>query len=345
MFPLSNTVRWLKKKWLRDLAARTAPRTIERPRRGPDRLGLERLEDRTLLSVSIVPGSGNAVGILGTVGDSVWLRTSASNLQYSTDGTNYSSLGVTVTQDVTVTLGALDAVHLGSSSGAQIIGQGHALTFQALGVPNGSVGQLAAPKDLSIDNTVATAGGNLSILNMQGIDVGANVTVSTRNIGTSTDYLHAASVGNSGSITLTSENPDTLNPILNVFFNNPHVNVGSGARVLAQVLATDPFKAGDVTVTAQNTNYSLGNASFSSISILARGASINLTGATVEGGNVNVSTTAGDQDLLGELSKLAGGNAAWATGFIENLLPLFSDVVSLPFSFLFKKADATVGLN
>src|SRR5262249_8803485 len=93
------------------------------------------------------------------------------------------------------------------------------------------------------------------------------------------------------------------------------------------------------------TNLSLGSASFSSLAILAREASINLKGATIEGGSIDVSTTAGDRDLLGELSKLAGGNAAWASGIIQNLLPFISDSLSLPLSVLFKKADATVELG
>src|SRR5262249_54176310 len=149
------------------------------------------------------PGTGNAAGILGTAGDRVWLRTNAGDLEYSTDGTSYANVGVTVAQDATITLGALDEVHLGSHNGDTILGQGHALTFQALGVPNGSAGQLAGPQTLYIDNTVATAGGNLSVLNMQGIEITSNVTVSTRNVIGSTDYLNAPSAGNSGALKLT----------------------------------------------------------------------------------------------------------------------------------------------
>src|SRR5262249_1503400 len=189
------------------------------------------------------------------------------------------------------------------------------------------------------------AAGDLSIVNVQGIEVSPNVTVSRGDVGSATDYLNAPSVGKSGDLKLTSENPDVLNPILNVHFDHPHVNVDSGARVLAHVLPTDPFEPGEVTITAHNTNLSLGSASFSSLAILAREASINLKGATIEGGSIDVSTTAGDRALLGELSKLAGGNAAWASGIIQNLLPFISDSLSLPLSVLFKKADATVELG
>ncbi len=278
----------------------------ERGRRGPSptaRLLIERLEDRTMLSVSVAPGSGNSVTILGTSGDAVWLRTNMLNLQYSTDATSYSNLGVTVNQDATVNLGTIGTVHLGSSSGDQIIGQGHALTFQ-----NNNFGQ--APDKVSIDNTVATGGGNLSILKMQAIEVSAGVTVSTRNIGASTDYLNAASVGNSGTVMCTAENDDTLNFVLNVDFNHPHITLGSGARLLAQVGAGDTtHAAGAVTLTATNTNFSLGTSYLSGLSVLAREATVTLNGATVEGGTIDVKSDAGDISLLGELAQATGNNS------------------------------------
>src|SRR5208337_1257505 len=162
-------------------------------------LELERLEDRTLLAVTIQHDLGNAVSILGTVGDQVWLQTNTNQFQYSTDGTNYYNLGVNVSQDATITLGDMDQVHLMNT-----IGQGHAITLQALGAPSGGGGQLASPTLLTVEGTVYTAGGDLSILNMQGIEVESGVTVATRNIGSSTQYLTAPSVGNSGALTLTS---------------------------------------------------------------------------------------------------------------------------------------------
>src|SRR5262245_29700010 len=113
--------------WSRFVKSRllgAATRFLNRKKRAPERLTLEALEDRTLLSVSLINGSANAVGILGTVGDQVWLRTSAADLQYSTDGTNYSNLGVTVTHDLNVTLGGLGQVHL-----MKILGQGRVITL------------------------------------------------------------------------------------------------------------------------------------------------------------------------------------------------------------------------
>jgi hypothetical protein len=314
-----------------------AKRALARRHRKP-RPAVEALEDRTLLSVT-VSGSGNTATILGTVGDQVWLRTSGTQFQYSTDGTNYTNLeSVSVTQDATVTLGGLGQVHV-----VGLAGQGHAITLQPLGAGNGSAGQLASPNLLTVEGNVTTAGGDLSILNMQGIEVDSNVVVSTRNVGASTDYLNAASVGSSGALTLTSENPDTLNPILNIGFDHPHVTLDSGARLLAQVGSGSAFSAGNVTLSARNTNYSLGSASFSSLSVLDRAATVNLDGATVMGAGVNVTSDAGDQNLLHELTSAVGGNGGTVlAGTIQAFLPFLTDMLSLPISFGFKKADSTV---
>src|SRR5262249_7987374 len=142
------------------------------------RLLVERLEDRTLLSISIVGGLGNSVSIQGSVGDDLWLRTSGANFQYSADGTNYSDLGVTTSQDATIFLGSLGTVHLGTSGRDTIVGRGHAITLEAISVAGSVAGQLASPESLLIDNIVATGGGDLSILNIQGIEVSPGVTVS-----------------------------------------------------------------------------------------------------------------------------------------------------------------------
>src|SRR5262245_21032479 len=252
----------MAQSWLRKLLKRKSksPRTGRDPKaRRWTRLALEPLEDRTLLSVSVVQNSTNNYSVLGTAGDNVWFKTTGSAVQYSTNGTNYSNVGsLSVASDASLVLGMMNQVHLSG-----ITGQGHALQIQALGASSGAVGQLASPTLLTVDANIDTKGGALSILNMQGIEVSSGVNISTRNIGSSTDYLRAASVGNSGALKLTSENPDTFNPILNIGFNHPHVTVGSGARLLAQVDEGSSFTAGDVTLSAQNTNFSLGAAAFS----------------------------------------------------------------------------------
>jgi len=54
-----------------------------------------------------------------------------------------------------------------------------------------------------------------------------------------------------------------LNPIYNSDFNHPHVTLGTGAKLLAQVGESDAtHEAGDVTLSAKNTNLSLGTSSF-----------------------------------------------------------------------------------
>ncbi len=76
--------------------------------------------------------------------------------------------------------------------------------------------------------------------------------------------------------------------------------------------------------------------------MLAREASVNLAGATVLGGDIDVSSNAGDMDLLAELGQLSGANATWAQGLISNALPGISDIASLPISFLLKEATANL---
>ncbi len=186
-----------KKSWnrKRSVAQRKAVRQLGRWQRALP-LELEFLENRTLLAVSVTYDAGNAATILGTVGDQVWLRTSGGSLQYSADSaTNYTNLSLNLTHDVTLTFGDMGQVHL-----AGLVGEGNAFTFQALGAASGTGGQLASPNLFTVEGTVNTEGGDLSILNMQGVEVESNVTVSTRNIGSSTVYLTAPSVGNSGAL-------------------------------------------------------------------------------------------------------------------------------------------------
>jgi hypothetical protein len=376
----TSGVRWLPTRWLREFYRRIyGPiKQLKRRRRAFRQPSVERLEDRTLLSgVTVDYNASNNYSILGTVGDTVWLKTNDTthNIQFSTDGTNYGDLVATtlpgahpagnVNSDATIVLGGLGNVHIVSMTG-----QGHAIQLQALGAASGSAatgppGQLASPSSLTIDGNVNTEGGNLSILNIQMVEVKPNVTVSSRNIGASTDFLNAPSIGDSGAIKITATNPDTLNPVLNIDFNHPTITVDSGARILAQ--ATGAFKAGDVTLSTANTNYTINTVALGGgllgSSILARQSNVALDGATIKGATIDLSSHAGDIDLLGLLTSAAAA-AGPASGFfggvgtftgasifstlgsaILQATPvsgLIADVASLPVTFLFKKADATV---
>src|SRR5579872_2826154 len=159
--------------WLRNLRKRIFPATrrSERPAQRNRRPRIETLEDRTLMSISpILDVNGHDISFLGVAGDNLWLKTDGSgNLLYSSDGSNYSAAGTNLTSANTkITLGAMDSVHLAGLNTA-----GQALTIQSLAIPNGNFGSLAGPGDVDIDSNITTQGGDLSIINVQGIDVGA----------------------------------------------------------------------------------------------------------------------------------------------------------------------------
>src|SRR3954468_7076560 len=77
--------------WQRQMRKRASAARPARPPRC-NRLRLESLEDRTLLSVDISV-SGHTVTFTGgeTTADNLYLQTNAGDLQYSTDGTNFTS--------------------------------------------------------------------------------------------------------------------------------------------------------------------------------------------------------------------------------------------------------------
>jgi hypothetical protein len=322
-------------------------------------LNLERLEDRTLLAVTVTPYPGNAVGIQGTVGDQVWLQTNnvmvngqlvSGVFQYSTDGTNYSnlpSLGgidqlVTAQQPATITLGDMDKLHV-----VNVIGQGHAITLQALGVPNGDAGQLASPTLLTVEGTVYTAGGDLSVLNMQGIEVESGVTVATCNIGSSTGYLTAPAAGNSGSITFTSENQDFFNPVFNVNFVAPHVTLDSNVQLLADAnnQGGTNYTAGNVTLSAQNTNYSLEGVAANLLAAVSRNASITISnGDTIQGNEVSATVNAGDITPTVGIEQADSSTkwGPWVAGIVNDVIAVGSSGLTLPVTFVYKQADASL---
>ena len=259
-------------------------------------LRLEGLEDRVLLSLTVFLDGNNNCHILGVDSDQLWLKTSADQIQWSSDGSNYQNLGITTDSDATIQLGDMQKAHL-----VGFTGQGHSITFEGYGVSGGGGGEAGLPIDFSIEGDVKTLGGNFTVQDIQGIDVSPNVLISTRNVSSSADPISGASQGDSGNINLTSTNPDILNPLLNVNFDQPHVTVNAGAEILAQS-DSSAYSSGTITLDAQNTNYALGTTISSSFAFLVRDASVNLTGATIIGGGVSIESDAGDQSLLNEFS-------------------------------------------
>ena len=312
-------------------------------------LGFDLLEHRTLLTISAVPGNANSVGFLGVAADTLYLKTDSSGvLEWSSDGTNFTtdidSAGAAATLNpslpttITVSVGTVDVEGIATG--------GQNLTIQALGAPGGQGGNLMATQ-LNINGNLETQGGSLSILNMEGVDLATDVTVSTRNI-TGTDEVNSASTGNSGNITITAENPDALNPLLNVNFNSPNVTIGTGAQILAQAVNSggSTWAPGSVTIEASNTNYSPDTLFFTDLAAVARQASITVgADAIIEGSDVTLEGTAGDVALANAIGQAAGPTVGTVVAVALQDLAKNIPTLNLPISVIYKQgtADVTVG--
>ena len=231
-------------------------------------LEVEGLETRTLLAVTASVTGSTAV-FRGEPADGLYLETdSAGLLEYHGDGGSFSSNlgGSTInlqSQDTTVQVYVGGTLHLDG-----LFTAGKSLSI------NGPVA-LTDPSDpkahVAIESTIDTQGGDLSIINFSSIEVGtslAGATVSTRNLKGGTNYLTGASQGDSGALTMTVENPDPQNPLLNVNFNIPQITVDAGSDLLAQ--ATGSSQPGAITLTATNTNYVLDGLSFPTLDGVVR---------------------------------------------------------------------------
>ncbi len=215
------TIRNAIRKLSSQLFTRHAPRTIRKERQRAS-LIVERLEDRTMLSISPTYFDSHNVSFLnGASSDSLWLKTTNGLLAYSDDGTNYSTdmgAGVPIALGsggtTTITLGNMATLHIAGLTGA-----GSDVVLETDGVTNVDYGS----QDVKIEGNIYTNGGNFSILNFGGIDLSTGVLISTLQTGAG-----GASTGNSGSITLTSENPDFENPLFDVNVVGPHVTLGPG---------------------------------------------------------------------------------------------------------------------
>ena len=328
-------------------------------------LYLESLEDRTLLS--IVPSVlGNTVTFQGTPQDSLYLQTDAAgHLQYH-DGSSTSFTSVLSggnpfnlqAQDTTLQVQVGGTLRLGTAAQAGLYTGGHALTIAG---PKQSVDPFLPKANVEIADTIDTQGGALSITYFSGITVDSGVTISTRHTGSTTNYLTAPSTGNSGTLTLEVENPDPFNPVVNVNFNYPQISVAAGAQILAQ--ADSGFNSGDVTLHANNTNYTLDGLTFPSEGAVFRSSAVTLadgsatSAAIVKGNNIDIEATSGDMPVSTLLSNLGQNSSdawlswgSWVNGFLNtalqvvNLLPGLN-LATAPVSINVRKASTTVTIG
>jgi hypothetical protein len=251
-------------------------RDVKRRRRGRTLLGFEGLESRRLLTIAVIV-SGSTAKFTGSSSDNLYLKTDTNDdLEYSTDGTDYNNLSSspfnlkTQSSTVQVYVGGtlyLEGLHTGGTS-------------LSIDGPSAQAASSLPKAKVSIPGTIDTQGGNLTIQDFSSIEVGtstAGATVSTRNLGQATNYATGTSNGSSGALTLSVENPDPFNPILNVGFNYPEITVDAGSALYAQ--AGGGFAAGDVTLSATNTNYTLDGLSFPTLQADVRSSAITLADA------------------------------------------------------------------
>ncbi len=335
--------RWFE-RWPKKSEFRKARRRGELKPGAPRPLRLEVLEARVLLTLPTGNASTNSIYIPDTNSDQLYLRTVPDSqhpyddIQGSIDDSTWQDLGLNTGADATIELGDMQVAHL-----VGFTGMGNNITFEGAGVSGGAGGQSGSPSDFSIDGDVETNGGNFTVQFVQGIDVSANVVISTRNVGTSTDLISGASLGSSGYIDLTSTNPNILDPIGDVNLEQPHVTLDDGSELLAQS-DNSAYASGKVTLDAQNTNYALGAPVGSSLAILVRDSNVNLNGATIVGGAVTIESDAGDQSLLGDLSSLNSTGAA-AASILASVATYLGTEVSAPFTIAYKASDASVTLG
>ncbi|HWF48868.1 MAG TPA: leukotoxin LktA family filamentous adhesin, partial [Bryobacteraceae bacterium] len=178
----------------------------------------------------------------------------------------------------------LDSNAVVTAAGGDVSGNGGSIDFSAkdtaslnggvlkAGAAHGIAGSVTIdPTDLNVTaNDTPNDGSNLSFSG-DTITVAPSVVISSRQIGSGTDFLNSPSTGNSGSITFTA----------NSTAETPSITIGNGAEILAH--ATGQYTPGDITFTASQTN----NASQA-----VAAANINIGNALIQGGNINISATA-----------------------------------------------------
>src|SRR5262249_20632658 len=156
----------------------------------------------------------------------------------------------------------------------------------------------------------------------------------TRQVATGTSQDTGPSIGNSGDINFEAKNPDPFNPFFNIEFNHPRIIVEAGAKLLAHSRnqSSDPttFKPGDVTLEANNINWTFNYLIFNDFGLISRDAEVAVDGATIKGGNVTLASKAGDVNLADELSKTLDGHGQIFSGVIQSVLGPLDDLLSSP---------------
>ena len=173
-------------------------------------------------------------------------------------------------------LGAGDGGEVEFSAHDLVLLEGELRAYAAGAGEGGSV--LVDPSVIAVLTDVSTSGSDYTLISTGGIVIAPGVVISTRDIGTATDQMNAASVGDSGDLTLEA----------------PVIEVGTGAMLLAFADAGSGFASGDILLDAHvdDTRDSITGA------LPTGNARITVTDAVIWGGDVTLRSQVLKDDTL-----------------------------------------------
>ncbi len=237
------------------------------------------------------------------------------------------------------------------------------------GVIHGGTGPTILRNDggtLNLTNNVITAGGNLTIMGAS-VVIGNLVTIST----TQRDAVTHETIGNSGNISIYSPSyPVVLDPVLGFIVKTTgaqtsptsniaaSITINSKSSLLADVDENSEFEAGDVVLEVKDSSLRQATV-LSPIGVNNLSATINVTGATIRGGEVEINTEAvveevyenwGDysdkigETLFGMLNQIPGLAISALTGISGQVIVRQSTAtIALTSSEIFASGAVNVG--
>ncbi len=311
MNTFSASARWFSATQVPDRCCRD-PQMSRRKRRARSRAFaamLEPLEDRTVMSVTFSTGTNSINFTTDTGTDNLYLKVAGGVVEYNTDGSStYTSTSVAVNSDTAVTYKA--------TSGSAPTG-----TLELAGMDQGG-GNYSTLGPVEVTGNLTTLGSALSI-------TGSSITVENGSSSQPITISTSSGSGSAGALTLTA----------------PAITVGT----YDQLLAKGSNSSGDGTITLTATDTDTGQTYFSLVNQLMDLFNPNFTAmisidqnVVITGGDVSLTATSGDNNLLADASTAALAAASAIGSPIANYLNQF---LSLPISVLITKATATTEIG